>query len=169
MAIAVAGRLSDLKVQDAEASNAGDKRMIDELVASYPGGHGAMNRFVRNSIRDALLVIREHHTAMFERQMRALEQRSDSDMNLNIPVPRMPTRLLVTPSTPAQEDEEDDSPSPAGGSFSFPRMPDRSMESVSLSEDELSDSSGGDGSGDSSDVEAPLSHGFSRPWDPSHG
>merc|ERR1712232_551094 len=58
VAIVLAERISQLKLEDATASLESDKRAIDSRVEAKPGGFPAVNEFVRDSIRSALLATR---------------------------------------------------------------------------------------------------------------
>lgn len=99
-AMAIAERLASLRLELAEATRETDKRMICDLVESYEGGFEAMNSFVRGSIRKALLVIKDHHNANFERLVGMLEatpgggEYYDADAG-HTPAPRMRRELLV--------------------------------------------------------------------------
>ncbi|CAK8999421.1 EGF and pentraxin domain-containing protein 1 (Polydom) [Durusdinium trenchii] len=54
VALHLAKRLSNLRLEDATASVQKDKDMIDHLISQMPGGFEAMNRFVKSNIAEAL-------------------------------------------------------------------------------------------------------------------
>ncbi|CAK9033974.1 unnamed protein product [Durusdinium trenchii] len=53
VALHLAKRLSNLRLEDATASVQKDKDMIDHLISQMPGGFEAMNRFVKSNIAEA--------------------------------------------------------------------------------------------------------------------
>jgi len=50
--------------------------MIADLVLSYEGGFQSMNSFIRNSIREALMIIQGHQNEKFDRLMFMLKNRT---------------------------------------------------------------------------------------------
>jgi len=54
LALKISKKLSTLRLQDAQASCPHDKRIIDEAVASHPGGFEAVNSFLIESVQAAL-------------------------------------------------------------------------------------------------------------------
>ncbi|CAE7565327.1 FRAS1 [Symbiodinium sp. CCMP2592] len=59
IAMAVAKRLAALDLRNAQASDEGDRLMIHGLIEAMPGGFDAMNQFVRESIRNALVTMHQ--------------------------------------------------------------------------------------------------------------
>jgi len=73
IAMGVAQRLSTLCLEDATASNKQDKVMIDSRVQRMQGGFPAMNKFVRENIRDALMKVKDSFEDDFGSIVAALE------------------------------------------------------------------------------------------------
>jgi hypothetical protein len=72
-AVALAKRLSTLRVEDATASNQQDKAMIDGLI-NAEGGFLQMNSFLRSEAKDAMGAVRDHFMQDFENLGRNLSQ-----------------------------------------------------------------------------------------------
>lgn len=72
--LATARRLAMLRLEDAEATSSEDKAMIDECVRRTPGGFHAMNRFVRNSIKSALISAQASFQSDFSNVFVALDR-----------------------------------------------------------------------------------------------
>lgn len=69
----VARGLSQISLENATASHLKDKEMIDGYVRHMPGGFAAMNRFVRDNIKVALLKARESFETDFVGLVDALD------------------------------------------------------------------------------------------------
>merc|ERR1712151_956573 len=74
VAMNMAKRLANLKLENATASEIQDKLQIEELVRAMPGGFEAVNLFVRTVFRKALFVMRRRFESDFARLVGLLEQ-----------------------------------------------------------------------------------------------
>merc|ERR1712151_1283402 len=98
-AMALAERLADIKLEEAQASSDEDKFMIDELVRNYEGGFTTVNRFVRGKIREALSSVHDQHTVKFDNLIQALQQDDqgsikEANTSMGTLVQRMQKRCL---------------------------------------------------------------------------
>lgn len=76
VALGLARRLSALKLEDASASSAEDKQMIDDKVLGMPGGFPAVNQYIRAEMRDALLRVCDAFKSDLQEVVKALDQSS---------------------------------------------------------------------------------------------
>lgn len=74
VSVSLANKLVTLQVEEAQASLLSDKQMIDKLVASHPGGHAAVNMFVRQCIKDALDKGHQSYKVQYEWLNKMLDQ-----------------------------------------------------------------------------------------------
>jgi len=73
--LAVAGRLAHLRLEEAQASEPRDKRMIDDLVRSSPGGFDAVNGFLSRAIWEVLQTAERRFQADLGRLATEMQQR----------------------------------------------------------------------------------------------
>jgi hypothetical protein len=77
VSMALATRLTDLRLEDATASCQKDKELIENLVSSMPGGFEAVNVFVRTVFREALFVMKGRFEADFSQLTQILEHSAE--------------------------------------------------------------------------------------------
>jgi len=70
--MAMAGRLANLKLEDAKAAREDDKRMIDSEVQKMPGGFPFFNNYIRERVREALQNVHASFEADFVQTVAAL-------------------------------------------------------------------------------------------------
>ncbi|CAE7759812.1 FRAS1, partial [Symbiodinium pilosum] len=106
IAMAVAKRLAALDLRNAQASDEGDRLMIHGLIEAMPGGFDTMNKFVRESIRNALVTMHrqfEHDFSSLVQELTASHSGSAS-ASVSVEVTALPTLL----QSRAQKDSKTD-------------------------------------------------------------
>ena len=92
VAVAVATKVAELDTRGAQASDETDRQMIHSLIEQMPGGFDTMNRFVRDTICNALWASHVHYEGIFKSLMYDLT----SEVSATLPAP-LPTILTSTP------------------------------------------------------------------------
>lgn len=72
-ALGIVQKLSDLRLQDAQASLKEDKQMIDRLVRQQGGGFDAVNRVLKSKIYDILAIMQSRSSAEMDELQRKLK------------------------------------------------------------------------------------------------
>lgn len=82
-ALGIVHKLSDLRLQDAQASLDEDKQMIDRLVMQQPGGFAAVNRILQTKICDILAIMQTRSSAEMESLQQKLQQSISTEHTQN--------------------------------------------------------------------------------------
>eukprot|EP00435_Cladocopium_sp_Y103_P060877 s75_g22.t1 len=99
VALRIAERLRTLQLQDAQASNAEDKAMIDGLVQQMPGGFDEMNSFVKQNISEAIFCLAQIFTEEVTRLLDDLRSTASTSLGT-------PAAPVVDPLPAADEQPE---------------------------------------------------------------
>lgn len=94
VAVAVAKKVAELDTRGAQASDETDRHMIHSLIEQMPGGFDTMNRFVRDTICNALWASHVHYEGIFKSLMYDLT----SEVCATLPAP-LPAILTSTPQS----------------------------------------------------------------------
>lgn len=82
LAMKIGEHLASLRLENAQASVQKDKEMIDQLVSDMPGGFLAMNSFVREQLKRALLAMKEAFDEDFHTLLAGLDASLDEVQNV---------------------------------------------------------------------------------------